>query len=319
VYPAIGELVGVPLRTYGLFAAIGLGLGLVVVLRLGRQAGVDRKRLVDLVLWVLIGSLLVSKLAALAVDWRGLSADPWTWLELLGRPVRLPRVLAVWQGGLVYYGGLAGGVLAAVVVLRTRRALTFAQAGDVIAPGLALGHAWGRLGCFLAGCCFGKAGGGALGVAFGPDSEAYGAHQARGLLRVPYDATYPLHPTQLYEAGVELAIAAALLLWVLPRRRVHGQVALVYLAAYSAARLVLEVFRGDLGRGFLSEPIALVELNRLLGVDGGSPTVLTLSQGCAVVALLVCGWIWLLMSSRRRRSEREGRRPSTGEQLIHQG
>jgi phosphatidylglycerol:prolipoprotein diacylglycerol transferase len=309
VEPVVGELAGVTVRAQGLFAAIGLAFGLVVALRLGRRAGLDRAKLVDVVLWVVIASLLGAKLVALAVDWRGLALDPWAWLDVGGRSLRIPRGLLIWQGGLVYYGGLAGGVLAAALYLRSRGGMTLGEAGDVIAPGLSLGHAWGRLGCFLVGSCYGKAGGGVLGVAYGPGTQAFEDHQALGLLPSPLEATYALHPVQLYEAGVELLISGALLVWVLPRRRAPGQVALAYVGAYSAARLALEVFRGDRARGFLSDPTALVELNRWLGVDGGSPTLLSVSQGFALVALLACGWIWLLASSRRRRL---GRRSTSG-------
>lgn len=308
--PVAGELIGFSARAHGLFAAIGLALGVVVVLRLGRRSGLDRTTLIDLMLWVLIAALLGAKAVALAVDWRSLSLEPWTWLDLGGAPFRFPSALAIWKGGLVYYGGLAGGVIAAGIFLRSRRGMTFGQAVDVIAPGLSLGHVWGRLGCFLIGSCFGKAGGGALGVVYGPESQAFEDHQRLGLLPAPFDATYPLHPAQLYEAGAELLISGALLLWIFPRRRAAGQVALVYVAVYSAVRIVLEIFRGDRSRGFLSEPIALVDLNRWLGVDGGSPTLLTVSQAIALGTLLACGWIWLLVASRRRRHGRGSTRGS---------
>lgn len=300
MYPILGEVFGVAVRSYGLLCLVGIVAGVAVVVRGGARAGLDRRRLLDAALIALVGGLVGSKLLLIAVDAPQYAAEPWVWVDLFGEPRRLPSVLVVWQGGLVYVGGLLGGALAGVVACR-RRGIDLGGFADAVAPGLSLGHVWGRFGCFLAGCCFGKAGGGPLGAAFPEGSQAYEAHAAAGLLEPPFDRTYPLHPTQLYDAGAELLIAALLLFVVAPRRRFRGEVAVAYLAAYSAARFVVELFRGDRARGFVGEPVAVPWLNHALGMDGGSPDFLSTSQAGAVLGLLVCAFIWLVTLQRRAR------------------
>ena len=307
MHPVLFELGGLSVRSHGLLVAAGLAVGLIVTLRAGARLGLDRRRLFDATLWCLVGGLVGARLVGLLVTLPSLLAEPWAWVDLLGAPRRVPRALLPWEGGLVHFGGLAGGAAAALVFARLR-GVPFGTLTDVLAPGLSLASLWGRLGCLLSGACFGKAGGGALAVAYGPGSVAYEAHRDAGLLLPPQEATYGLHPVQLYEAGVELLLSA-LLLGLLARRRVGGQVALTYVACQGAARFVLEVLRGDRDRGFLGEPLALGPLNWLLGVDGGSPSLLSVSQLAAVLALLVCAWVWLLVRNRRARESFEGGRP----------
>ena len=305
MHPTFAERVlGFSVGSYSFFAAVGLVVGVVIALRGGEKDGLDRRRLVDLVLWVLVASLIGSKLAFYLVEWRDYVEQPWTSVDLFGHLQRLPRLLAPWQGGLVYYGGLLAGFGAAVIYLRRRGGREIGRSLDVAVQGLALGHVWGKLGCFLAGCCFGKAGGGPFGVSFPEGSVAFERHAEHGLLPVAQDTTYPLHPVQLYEAAVELVISGVLIFIIAPRRRNAGQLALTYLLLYSATRFVLEFYRGDRDRGFLGTPDVFVSFNRLIGVDGGSPTVLSVSQLIAVVVCLGAGFIWLLVSQRSRRTGR---------------
>jgi phosphatidylglycerol:prolipoprotein diacylglycerol transferase len=295
----------VSLRSYGVLCGLGLLVGIVVILRAGQRAGLDRRRLVDAVLWILLTAMVGAKVTLLIINIEAYIADPWAWVDFLGRPRRIPRALILWKGGLVYYGGILGGALAAVIYCRLRH-VAFGALVDVIAPGLALGHAWGRLGCFLSGCCHGKAGGGSLGVSFGFGTRAYEAHAAAGLLLPPSERTYPLHPVQLYEAAFELLLAA-FLFWLLRRRQFRGQVLLAYLSFYGVARFFFEIYRGDWGRGFLGDPHPIVAINRLIGVDGGSPTLLSVSQLASVVILVVCAWMWFL--SLHKRARRQGEEP----------
>ena len=110
---------------------------------------------------------------------------------------------------------------------------------DALAPGVVLGQAIGRLGCFAAGCCWGKPTSLPWAVTF---TDVY-ASRAVG---TPMDT--PLHPSQLYESGAAFLIFA-FLLWLLPRKRFDGQVTLAYVALYSAVRFGLEFLRGDPERG----------------------------------------------------------------------
>jgi phosphatidylglycerol:prolipoprotein diacylglycerol transferase len=281
-------------------AAIGLALGLVLTFRAGLQAGMDRRKLTDLVLWALVGGLLGAKVLLMLIEIPASLESPWTWVTLFGRVRRIPRILVIWQGGLVYFGGLLGGVLGALWHLRRAKEIAFTRAADAIAPAISLGHIWGRLGCFLAGCCYGKAGGGELGVSYGATSQVYETHSSLDLLQPPFEHTYLLHPVQLYEAAAELVLSA-FLLWLAPRKRFPGQVALAYLGLYAGVRFVLEIFRGDRLRGFVGGTVAFAQINRWLGVDGGSPTFLSVSQAGALAAMLLCLWLWMLARSRERR------------------
>jgi phosphatidylglycerol:prolipoprotein diacylglycerol transferase len=218
-----------------------------------------------------------------------------------GDPRRIGEVLAdctlflqVWQGGLVFYGGV---VAAALVGWRFagREGWSFARIGDLFAPGLALGHAFGRLGCFAAGCCFGKQGGGAWAVALPRESVAFDELVARGLTAPGATVTPPLHPAQLYEAAGNLLLFGVLML---ARRRLRprpGAVLLLYLGLYAALRFVVEIFRGDPGRRF----VAAIDTPRLaawLRLPPEEPIFFSVGQ----IVSLVVGAAVLVMLFRRR-------------------
>lgn len=307
MFPLISERVlGFSVRSYSVFAAIGLAISVVVIMRAGLRAGLDKRKLVDMVLVVIITSLIGSKLAMILIEWTTFADEPWADVYPFGLHISLPRALVLWQGGLFYYGGLLVGAVTAVIYARRKGGMSVGQAVDVIAPGVALGHVWGRLGCLLEGCCFGKATDSGLGVVYRDESQAFEQHASRGLLQSPFEATYPLHPVQIYEAAVELAVAGALIFLLARWRRFAGQLAMTYLVVYSFARFGLEFFRGDRTRGFFGDPIAAVQFNRWIGVDGGSPTVFSVSQVLAFVVVLGCGFLWLMMLQKPRRSPRTG-------------
>jgi phosphatidylglycerol:prolipoprotein diacylglycerol transferase len=194
-----------PVYSYPILLALGVIAGVLFILRSARRQGVDPQPLVVLSLVVLVASLVGAHLTYALVTW---SFD---------------------GAGLVFYGGLVGG-LAAFYVYCKSSALPLARTVDLFAPGLALGHAIGRVGCYLAGCCYGKPTASVLGVRF------------------PLDPTSARHPTQLYEAAGELALFA-LLVSLSPRKRFHGQLAVVYLIGYAALRFALELIRDDTDRG----------------------------------------------------------------------
>jgi phosphatidylglycerol:prolipoprotein diacylglycerol transferase len=213
------------LHTYGVLLAIAFLAGLWVASRQAKRAGLDANRITDMAVWVLIAGLLGAKVLLVAVDW-----------SYFGRNPR--DVLSVFQSGGVFYGGLIAGILVAWRYAR-RYKLPGWQTADVLAPGVVLGQAIGRLGCFSAGCCWGKPTQLPWAVTF---TDVYAARQ----VGTPMDTA--LHPSQLYESLAAFLIFL-FLLWLAPRKRFHGQVTLVYVALYSAARFGLEFLRGDPDRG----------------------------------------------------------------------
>lgn len=233
-------------NTYGLLLAISFIVGLLVMSRLAERDGLDKQKVYDLGLWVLASSLIGSKLLLVITEWDEYSARGFG--EIFTRDFLL-------SAG-VYYGGFLAAVLASVVVMR-RYKLPWWRTADAFAPGIAIGQAIGRLGCFSAGCCWGRPTTAWCGVHFtdrgheitnvptvvahlsDPIQQNVWSERLGGLL-----APIRLHPTQLYESAAMIAIFIAL--WALfGRRRFHGQVILAYALLYAIARFVIEFWRDD--------------------------------------------------------------------------
>jgi phosphatidylglycerol:prolipoprotein diacylglycerol transferase len=289
----------VGVHTYGLLIAAGLAAGIALGAREARRRGLDVGRVLDFSFWATVIGLFGSRIAYGLVNagefvrtcTRGVDF-PRTTLDVVSDCTRL---LHVWEGGLVFYGGVVGGGIVAAVFARRER-WSFWVLGDVFAPGLAIGHALGRLGCFAAGCCFGKQSG-PWGVAFPAGSVAFDELGSVGALAPGASFTPPLHPTQLYEAGGELAIFA-LLLALRPRLRDRpGALLLAYGTCYALLRFTVELFRGDLARRYVVE-LSTPRFASWLGVPPGDPVLLSVGQLASLVLLAACAVVAL----RRRAS-----------------
>src|SRR5271157_1352093 len=173
------------LHSYGLMVALGFAVGLWNASRRGQRAGLRAEAVADLGPWLILGAILGARLLYVATFWRK---------EFAGGP--LLEVFAIWRGGLVFYGGLAGAALAFVLYARARK-LAFWKLADILAPSIALGYVFGRIGCLLNGCCYGRACHLPWAIRF-PGGNAANA------------PTFPVHPTQLYEAFLNLGLFAAL-------------------------------------------------------------------------------------------------------------
>jgi phosphatidylglycerol:prolipoprotein diacylglycerol transferase len=213
------------LHTYGFLLAIAFLLGLWVASRQAKRAGLDAGKVTDLAVWVLIAGLVGAKALLVGVEWRYFAKNP-------------RDAFSVFQSGGVFYGGLLAGILVAWLLARRYR-LPGWRTADVLAPGVAIGQAVGRLGCFSAGCCWGKATTVPWAVTF---TDVYAARA----VGTPIDT--PVHPSQLYESAAAFLIFL-FLVWLARRKRFDGQVALAYVALYSFVRFVLEFWRGDAERG----------------------------------------------------------------------
>jgi len=221
MYPEIFRIGNFPINTYGVLLALAFLLALVVAARLAERDGLPRERIYDLGLWLLLAAIIGSKLLLLVVE-----------PEYRADPARLLSLDFLRSGG-VFYGGFLGAVLTAYLLVRRYR-LPWWQTADACAPGIALGQAIGRQGCFAAGCCWGKPTDAPWGVRF---SEL--GHQVTG---VPIDAH--LHPTQLYESFAAFFFFG-LLVWLHRRKTFNGQVILAYGVLYGATRFLIEFFRDD--------------------------------------------------------------------------
>jgi len=230
VYPVlftldIGRFGKFTIGTYGLFYAFGFLVALRLAVGLARREGIDSARLIDLGIVALLAGFVGAKATLYLIDARYYYEHP---MEIL-RNLRSAGV---------FYGGFALAAAAGVVYVRRYR-LPMARVADVTAPPLALGQAIGRLGCFAAGCCYGRS-------CDLPWAVTFSDPAAFQLTGVPLGV--PLHPTQIYHALADFLILGITLL-ALRRRRVPGQVFWIYVLAYAVLRFVVEIYRGDVARG----------------------------------------------------------------------
>ncbi|HYP00939.1 MAG TPA: prolipoprotein diacylglyceryl transferase [Pyrinomonadaceae bacterium] len=257
MYPELFRIGNFPINTYGVLLALAFLAALLVTARLGARDGLPRERLFDLGLWLLLAAIVGSKVLLLLVE-----------PEYRAAPSRLFSLDFLRSGG-VFYGGFIGAVLTAYVLVR-RYKLPWWRTADAFAPGIALGQAIGRQGCFAAGCCWGKPTALPWGVRF---SEL--GQQVTG---VPIDAH--LHPTQLYESFAAF-LFFGLLIWLHRRKTFNGQVILAYGVLYGATRFVIEFFRDD-PRGDL---LGLTSLTHL-----STSQLISLLVGITSLVVLVVRW-----------------------------
>ncbi len=149
-----------------------------------------------------------------------------------------------WNGGLTYYGGFIGASAVALWLLRRDR-FPFWKAADMAGIVVPLGLGFGRMGCLLAGCCFGVRTEGPWQVSFPSHSPASEWQFRHDILASPFEISKAVHPTQIYESAASFAISALLLLYLHGRKRYDGQVFVAFVGLYAAARFVLEFVRSD--------------------------------------------------------------------------
>ncbi len=213
--------------TYGFLVALGVFLGLWISVRNSERQGVNPDHAWNLGVLVVLCGIVGAKILYVINDWSTYAAHP---SEIFS--------FNTLQAGGVFSGGLLAGLAAAVWYVRKHKLPALAMC-DAFAPGLAFGHAIGRLGCFSAGCCYGKPTHHFWGVTFTNPL----AQQITG---TPLNT--PLQPTQLFEFAVELA-NFFILMWLFKRKKFDGQVIGAFMFLYGIARFFLEFLRDDPGRG----------------------------------------------------------------------
>ena len=227
MFPELFHIGRFSLPTYGLLVATGVLLGLWISVRNSEKQGIDPETAWNLGILVVLAGILGAKILYILVDWNTYASNP---SEIFS--------LNTLRAGGVFSGGLLAALAAAIWYIRKHSMPALATC-DAFAPGLALGHAIGRVGCFAAGCCWGKETHHFWGVVFTNPL-------AQELVGTPLG--HALQPTQLFESAVELA-NFFLLTWLLARKKFDGQVIGAYLFLYGIARFFLEFLRGDPGRG----------------------------------------------------------------------
>lgn len=208
-----------PVRAFGLLVGLGFVLGLWTSARRATRAGIHPNAVYDLGPWLLGGGLIGARILYVITFWK---------TEFAQEP--FAEMFKIWNGGLVFYGGLILAIAVGIARVRQLK-LPLWTLADALAPGIALGHAFGRLGCLMNGCCYGRPAEFPWSIRFPTE------HSTHGLA---------VHPAQIYESVLDFTLYSALAWWF-PRRRFNGQVFALYLIAYAGVRSVSEYFRGDYG------------------------------------------------------------------------
>jgi phosphatidylglycerol:prolipoprotein diacylglycerol transferase len=222
MHPILFHLGPVSLHTYGVFVAMAFLAAIALALREAGKLGEDRNHILDLCFFVLIAAVVGSRLLYVIVEWPTFQQDP-------------IEIVRIWHGGLVYYGGFIAAFFTAWWYVK-KKGLSLWKTADILAPSIALGQFIGRIGCFFAGCCYGRACDLPWAVIF-TDQESLAP---KGI---------PLHPTQLYSSLNGLNIIA-ILMCLRRIKAFEGQVFWTYVLLYGVSRPILEFFRGD-DRGIL--------------------------------------------------------------------
>ena len=222
MYPELFSLGPVTIYSYGVLLAASYLLGLWLAMRRAKQWGLDAHRVLDLGIYIIIAALIGAKLLLLVVDFDQFSNSP-------------ADLLTLARSGGVFYGGLILAVVVAFWYIARHR-LPFWTTCDVFAPGIALGHVTGRLGCLAAGCCYGTPTDVPWAITFTNPLAAANVGTPLGI---------PLHPTQIYEAGAELLILVLLLTTERRGRTFAGRTFWAYMFLYAVSRFIVEIYRGD--------------------------------------------------------------------------
>jgi phosphatidylglycerol:prolipoprotein diacylglycerol transferase len=222
MHPRLFELGPITVYTYGVLLAAAYLLGLKLAMVRAQARGLDQTRVLDLGIYIIISALVGAKLLLFITEFRTFTSNP-------------GELLTLARSGGVFYGGLILAVIVALWYIR-RVGLPLWTTCDVFAPGIALGHVVGRLGCLFAGCCYGKPTSVPWAITF---TDPYAATNVGTPLNVP------LHPTQLYEAGAEALILVVLLATESRGKPFPGRTFWLYMLLYGISRYVIEIFRDD--------------------------------------------------------------------------
>jgi len=219
VQPIAFRLGSLSVHWYGVMMALAFFSGLWTAARRAPRQGVRPELVMDLGPWLIVGAILGARTVYVTTYWQE---------SFAGQPIW--EIFMIQHGGLVYYGGLIGAVAAGLAFLRLKKAPVW-NVADVLAPSIALGYVFGRIGCLLNGCCYGQI-----------CSLPWAIHFPEG------HETHPngLHPTQIYDSLLSLVLYL-FLAWLYRCRKFDGQVFASYLLSYALTRSFVELFRGDYG------------------------------------------------------------------------
>jgi phosphatidylglycerol---prolipoprotein diacylglyceryl transferase len=246
MHPILIELGPITIHTYGFLLAIGVLCGIGLSLKLAKKQNLDPKVLVDFIFYAILVGLVGAKV--------------WYFVTIMGDKNETIDLKAIITAAGTFHGGIIFGLLFVVWYLRKHN-LSFKKIADTLAPGVALAHFFGRMGCFAAGCCWGReASGCSIAVEFTNPETTTG---------VPMYT--PLYPVQVMEAILNL-INFIILFFVFQKKKFDGQLVVLYMFNYSIIRFFVEFFRGDDDRGYiigsLEHPFTSISVPQLVSIVG---------------------------------------------------
>jgi phosphatidylglycerol:prolipoprotein diacylglycerol transferase len=261
MFPILVKIGPLTIHTYGFMMAVGVAFGLWFIYAQAKKAGLDANRIMDAAFYTIIVSLIGAKLLLFVTNFSYYTSFP-------------KELFSLARSGGVFQGGLTFGTVFALWYFHRKRIPTWKTA-DLIAPALALGHGFGRIGCFSAGCCYGSECAAPWAVIFKNEyaSQLTGVHLNEAM-----------HPVQLYEAALNF-LNFGILFLILKRKKFDGQVFAFYILNYSVIRFFTEYFRGDHGDNiyFIRGASALTSLSYpqlfcLLGLVAGAVLAVVLKR-----------------------------------------
>ena len=230
MHPILIRIGPLTIHTYGFLIAAGFLIALYLAVRQAKKEGIPSDRIIDLGFYILLAAIVGSRLLFILINGGYYLDNPMA-------------VFKIWEGGLVFYGGVLLAVPTAIWYVKKNN-LDLWTTADIFAPSIAIGHAFGRLGCFFAGCCFGKT----------AETLPWGIIFTDPECLAPLNTR--LHPVQLYESAGEL-VNFLILITLAKQKSFKGRVFMTYLLLYSILRFIVELFRGDTARGFLLSHISV--------------------------------------------------------------
>lgn len=236
MYPVLFRIGPFALHTYGVFIAMAFLSAIALALREARRAGEDPNRILDLCFYILVAAIVGSRILYVLVNWSTFRDDPF-------------EIVRIWHGGLVFYGGFIGALMTALWYI-WRKGLPLLGTADILAPSVAFGQFVGRIGCFFAGCCYGK-----------PCDLPWAVTFTNAESLAPKGVS--LHPTQLYSS----LNAFLIFLVLVGLRRIkgfEGRIFWTYVLLYGVTRSILEHFRWDERGMFLGGMLSTSQLVGLI-------------------------------------------------------
>lgn len=216
MYPILFKLGPLTIYTYGFFIFLGVALGFSLSVRLAKKLDFDSKIFSDLIFWSILGGFLGARILYIIIEWR--------WF--FDSPIQV----AFSRSGFVFYGGAIGGLII-FYFLTKKYKLNFLKSADIVSLHVPLAHAFGRVGCFFYGCCYGAPTNSFIGILFPEDSPA-------GYLKCK------VLPTQLISA-LALFLIFFILTLINKKKKFDGQIMFSYFLFYGIFRFIIEFFRVD--------------------------------------------------------------------------